>query len=313
MKNPRPGSVDPESLTVRQLRGLIALDEERHFGRAADRLGTTQPSLSQMIGRLEDTVGAALFTRRPAIRPTHAGRRFLPEVNEALRHLERGLDEVRRAREGHTGRLVVSYASSAMVSPFPAILRAFRQKYPDVRVQLRRGSSASIPGSLEPDEHIGVARLRDPPEDLRAEVIIDEPFVVALPSDHALASRTRVEPGSLAGERIVHFPRAESPELHDDLVRTYLGAGVEPEVGLEAEEWIMVVGLVAAGLGIALVPASFADITWRGVVYRPISPAAPRSVVVVCHPSTAEAPVVREFMRALEDGRGGKRSPIPIP
>ncbi len=292
-----------ESLTVRQLRALLVLDRERHFGRAATGMGVSQPSLSQMIRRIEGELGTALFKRTPGIEPTWAGRRFLPQVSRALDRLERGLGEIERARQGHTGRLIVSFASSAMISPFPDILRAFRGDFPDVDIQLRRTSSAAIPDGLEVDDHVGIGRFGRLPPDTRSETIVDEPFSVALPADHRLAARQSIDLGALDGERLIHFPRSESPALHDDLLAAYRDAGVAPNIVLEAQEWITIVGLVAAGLGVSLVPAGFESVAWGRVVYRPLSPPTPRSVVAACHPSTAESPVVGQFMKAVRASR----------
>ncbi|MDX1392822.1 MAG: LysR family transcriptional regulator [Gemmatimonadota bacterium] len=292
-----------DSLSVRQLRALITVDDERHFGRAAARLGTSQPSLSQMIRRIEDVVGSPLFTRRPDVRPTAAGDVFLPTARLALDRLESGMADVRRVRRGDTGRLTISFASSAMASPFPLILQRFRARWPDVEVRLRQQSTSLIPESLSADHHVGVGRFGATLPDGRCEVIVDEPFVVVVPETHALASRATVPLSALSGARLVHFPRDESPGVHDELLAAFRAAELEPEIAVEAPDWLTIVGFVAAGSGVAVVPGGFESVRWGSLAYPSIEPPAPRSRVVAVHPRTAGSPVVRAFMDAVRAAR----------
>jgi len=289
-----------ESLTIRQLRALSVLDEERHFGRAAARLEISQPSLSQLVGRIEGVLGADLFVRRPRVTPTGAGDLFLPRVHEALARLAGGARDVDDLMEGRSGRLAIRFASSALVSPFPAVLRAFRQLHPGIRIDLLKGSSATILESLEGDE-VGVVRRGPRGIPPGAVVLTDEPFVLALPHDDPLLDADVVDLARLRNQPFVHFPRRESPDLHDEIARVCSNAGFEIAVALEATEWLTILGLVGAGLGVALVPASFRTLRWGEVAYRPLGEGAPRSAVIASHRPDAASAALGLFMTTARD------------
>lgn len=286
-----------DTLTGRQLAALEALDQERHFGRAAARLGVTQPSLSQLVARIEDELGTPLFTRRPRVAPTEAGERFLPQARHALRALERGVEDVERLARGAAGRLDISFASSAMLSPLPETLRRFRAARGDVDLRLRRGSSGSILETLAPDGHVGVLRYDDgDPGDGFVHVTLHvEPFVVALPAGDTRGGRS-VRLDALADDAFVSFPHPESPNVHDHLFGRCRAAGFEPRVAVEADDWLTILGLVDAGFGVALVPDGFRTISWGGVTYARLAPPAPESRVIVCHRVTARSPLVARFL-----------------
>ncbi len=287
-----------DSLTGRQLRTLVTLADEGHFGRAANRLGVSQPSLSQLVRRIEIGLGEALFTRRPTVGLTPAGERFVSQARRALGALERGLEEVDRLRSGAAGRLDITFASSTVLSPLPALLRRFRTECPGVDVRLRRGSSGSILEALSADEHVGVLRYdeEDPDEGFRSIPVHVEPFVAALPATHPRAGEDPIELSCLANESFVSFPCAESPRIHEHLVGRYRSAGFVPRVVVEVDDWLSVLGLVDAGLGVALVPQGFRAVTWGGVVYAGLAEPAPASRVLVCARVTATSPVVERFL-----------------
>lgn len=286
-----------DQLTGRQLQALAALDEERHFGRAAARLGVSQPSFSQLVRRVEDEIGTPLFTRRPRVAPTEAGERFIPQTHHALAALARGFDGVERLARGAAGRIDVTFASSAMLSPFPDVLRRFRAGCPDVDLRLRRGSSGSILETLGADAHVGVLRYGDgdPGRDFRCISLHAEPFVVALPAGDRREGR-KLALATLAADAFVSFPRVESPHVHDHLFDRCRAAGFEPRVTVEADDWLTILGLVDAGLGIALVPDGFRAISWGGVTYARLTSPAPESRVIACHRTTAEFPLVERFL-----------------
>jgi len=289
-----------QGLTVRQLEAFVVTAEELHFGRASVRLEISQPSLSQLIGRIEETVGAELFQRRPRVRLTEAGLLLLPQVRGALQALERGVASVAELATGVAGTLTIRFTSSALVSPFPRILRRFRSRFPAIRVDLQKSSSASIAADLDVDE-IGIAR--HPPHDLPPVFtsLVDEPFVLALPPEHPFVSRSCIALEALADEPFVHFPRHEAPALHEEIRRSCLAAGFELTVVLEATEWLTIVGLVRSGPGVAFVPASFQTLKWGGVEYRPLGPGAPTSSVVVRHRPHSTSPAVKHFMDVVRD------------
>lgn len=288
--------MDP--LTIRQLEGFVAAAEEMHFGRAAARLGISQPSLSQLIGRVEDVLAVKLFDRRPTIRLTEAGVLMLPQVREALQALEHGVQGIHELTSGRSGHLRIRFSASVLPSPFPDILRQFRRDFPLVKVTLVKRSSASIKQDLSDDE-IGVGRYPPDHRPPHSVLLVDEPFVVALPSGHPLLNKSQIDLAQLRDEAFIHFPRHESPALHDEIQHACRAKGFTPRIVLEATEWLTIMGLVRSGLGLALVPASFESLHWGGAEYRPLAGDAPSSVVVAWHKPQTASPTTSHFMNAV--------------
>src|SRR5215216_1274671 len=138
-----------ENIELRHLRYFLALAEELHFSRAADRLGIAQPPLSQQIQRLEEMLGVKLFVRRPKVRLTEAGEALLIVARRALAQAEQGFEDVRRAGRGEGGTLVVGFATSTLLGPLPGIIRVYRRRYPNVRLSLRELSTAEQQKALD--------------------------------------------------------------------------------------------------------------------------------------------------------------------
>ncbi|MGI5154586.1 LysR family transcriptional regulator [Microbispora sp. CA-102843] len=180
-------------LPLAQLHAFVVLAEELHFGHAAARLGIAQPPLSQQIRRLEDKVGHALFTREPGrVSLTSAGRELLPAARRALTDLADGLAAARALGSGRSGRLRIGFAASLALTVLPGLLRAFRERFPDVRLDIHEMTTAPRIAALR-DKAIDVGLLREPPADdaageLAFRTVLTEPFVAVLPSAHPLAA-----------------------------------------------------------------------------------------------------------------------------
>jgi len=266
----------------RYLRSFVALAETLHFGQAAQRLGIAQPPLSNQIKRLEKRVGTPLFARRPAVALTRAGEAFLEHARRAVGAADRGVEEARRVGRGESGRLILGFAASTILSPVPLLTRRFLDERPEVDLVLREIPSARQYEALKQCE-IDIAVLREPQADPEIEIapILSESFVLALPANHRLRSTRSVGLRVVAGEPFVHFPRHVAPGLYDKVTLLCREAGFTPRVRQEALEWLTIVGLVEAGLGVSLVPASFARLRWGGVRYVSLRSAA-RTVTAVC-------------------------------
>jgi DNA-binding transcriptional LysR family regulator len=267
-------------MELRHLRAFVAVAEELHFGRAARRLGVAQPPLSQLIRRLERDLGVALFTRtNRRVALTEAGAVLLPEARRIARDAEAAVDLVRRAQRGEVGRLTLGFVGSATDAVLPAILRAYRAECPEVMLDLRQLTSTEQAAALRAGAL--TAGLLRPPLDpthaaaLAGETLLREPLVVALPHDHRLAGRGRVALKDLAGEPWILYPRERQPATYDQILAACRRAGFAPRVVQEAVEMQTIAGLVAAGLGVSLVPASVAGLRPAGVVYRPLPYPAP--------------------------------------
>lgn len=293
-------------IDLRQLRQFVAVAEEGHFGRAAERLGMAQPPLSQAILRLEQQVGHALFTRRPRVRLTAAGEVLLGTARRTLAQVEAGVDAARRAGRGEAGRLTIGFAASVLPGVLPGIVRAYRDAYPGVELRLRELATAAQADALR-DGSIDVGFLRQPAEDaeLACEPLLREPFAAVLPPGHPLGAARRVRLGALAGEPFVLFPRAVAPTLHDQVNALCAAAGFAPRIVQEAQEWLTIVGLVEAGLGVSVVPASFRRLRWGGVVYRPLTPTGAATVVSLCWRRADLSPTAAAFVQTARARMAG--------
>lgn len=290
-------------IELRHLRYFLAVAEELSFSRAAERLNMAQPPLSQQIQRLEALVGHELFERRPRVRLTAAGEALLPAARRTLAQVEQGVEATNRAARGEVGLVTVGFAASMILSVIPPVVRAFRKRFPAVDLQLREMSSAAQVAALR-EGQIDAGFLREPapvdPE-IRCEAVGEEAFVAVLPPEHPLARRQEVALASLANEPFVHFPRPVAPGLYDRILALCQEAGFRPRVVQEAQEWLTIVGLVEAGVGVSLVPESFQKLKWGEAVYRPLGNAIRKSPITLCWRAGGERPVVQAFLRTARE------------
>ena len=270
-------------MELRHLRYFVAVAEARHFGRAAERLNMAQPSLSQQIQRLEDELGVALLNRekRP-VELTEAGKAFLEEARLTLAQADRAAETARRAARGSIGRITVGTVASAAFDTLHRVLRLYRECFPEVRLTVRELSSPEQVRALE-QRQIHVGFLRPPTKEhwLRSLTIAREDYVIALPGDHPLALRKRVALADLNGESLVLFARTEAPGFYDQIIELCRRAGFEPSAYQEASQTDTIIALVAAGLGVTVMPDSVRRLNIAGVVYRPIVEAMPKAELCV--------------------------------
>ncbi len=261
-------------MELRHLRYFLAVADEGNFTRAAARLGIGQPPLSQQIRDLENEIGAQLFHRVPhGAELTTAGTAFLNEARVALASAEKAKLAARRAARGETGRLALGFTASSAFNPIVSgTIRRFRAKWPEVELFLMEMNTNLLMERLVRGE-LDAAFIRPGLEDaanMRMKRLADEPMLTALPGNHELAALERVPLSALAGEPFVLFPRMVGLSLYDDIVAACRDAGFEMNVTQEAPQMPSVVNLVAANLGVSIVPASIAQIRLGGVTYRPI-------------------------------------------
>lgn len=266
-----------ERLELRHLRYFIAVAEELHFGRAARRLGISQPPLSLQIQRLEAELGVKLFERtNRRVELTPGGKALLAEGRHVLTDFDKATDAARRAARGETGSLTVAFAASVMFLSLPRIIRRFRAQFPSVRLELRELPTGSQIVALRNNE-LDIGFLREPPTDadLTTETVMREELLLALSKRHVLASRKRLRLADVANEDFVLFPRDLAPGLHAHVLAVCAESGVHPRIVQTSRELYTTVSLVEAGLGVTIIPASVRQMGWRGVRYYPIrSPSA---------------------------------------
>jgi len=268
-------------MELRHLRYFTAVAEELHFTRAAARLGIGQPPLSLQIQQLERELGTPLFLRLPrGIALTQAGEQFLADARAILADVERAVDTARRLGRGESGTITVGFTASAVFHPYlPRALRALRDRYPEVRLQLRESNTRALLHDLRAGG-VDVAFVRPPyllDAEFAVERVLDEPMLLALPPDHALCRHRAVPMRALAEEDFVLYPRPIGAGLYDAIMDACQRAGFTPRVVQEAPQIASIVSLVAAGMGVALVPAAMRHMGAEGIAYRPIRGDAPHA------------------------------------
>ncbi|MHC5932972.1 LysR family transcriptional regulator [Nostoc sp.] len=269
-------------MELRHLRYFVTLAEELHFGRAAERLHIAQPPLSQQIRQLEKELGFELFHRtKRNVQLTEAGQVFLGEVQQIMRQLQQAIEVGRQTSRGEIGQLVVGFVSSAAYNILPTILRTFRSSVPGVSIELHELTTDQQLEWLR-EGRMDVGFLRPPVEENRfsCETIFQEPLMVALPEAHLLASQSNVCLTSLANEPFILFPRILAPGLYDLIISLCQQAGFSPKVAQEAIQMQTIVSLVAAEMGVAIVPASLQNLQRIGVVYKTLQEPMPKVAIV---------------------------------
>lgn len=260
-------------MEFRHLRYIIAVAEEGHITRAAERLGIAQPPLSRLIKSIEQEIKVQLFRRVPrGVELTDAGRTFLDGARATFANLDRTLESAQRTARGEEGRISVAFTSSVAFHPLvPRIIREFREAFPQVAVTLAEGSRAELIEWIESDRldaafvRMDVAKL----EALLIHPLLEEPLVVALPKGHALArGRARaVVPLKRFSDETFIVNRPHGP-MRNTVFAACGASGFSPRVAQEAPNVVATLPLVAAGIGISIVPACLQHLNIRGVVYR---------------------------------------------
>ena len=270
-------------MELRHLHYFMAVAEELNFSRAAERLHIAQPPLSQQIRQLEAELGFQLFHRtKRTVRLTEAGIVFFIETQKIMRQLENAIQIGRQTSRGELGQLAIGFASSAVHNVLPTILQAFRTEIPSVKLQLRELTTDQQLEWLQ-QGRIDIGFVRPPVEEdgLSSEVIFSEPLILALPETHAFCSQELVSLRSLSQEPFILFPRSLAPGLYDPIISLCQQAGFSPILAQEATQMQTIVSLVAAQMGIAIVPASMQNLQRSGVVYKLLQETTPMVAIAL--------------------------------
>ncbi|WP_436804601.1 LysR family transcriptional regulator [Sphingomonas sp. DT-51] len=286
-------------MELRHIRYFLAIAEERHFTRAAQRLGIAQPPLSQQIKDLEREIGAALFHRVPhGAELTAAGATFRERVQAVPRLVADAVAEARRAARGEIGSIRVGFTGSAAFNHrVPAAIRAFRRAYPSVELALMEAHSNALVAWLR-EGTIDLAFLRPEAiarDGLTLHPIATEPMIAALASSR-MPHAAPIRLAELAHDPFVMTPRALGPTLYDATVAACREAGFEPISGQSAPQVASVLALVAAELGVALVPASMRDTPLKGVTYHDLLDSTASAALALATRRDERAPAVAAFV-----------------
>lgn len=294
-------------LSLTRLRVLVEVINRGSFSGAADALSYTQSAVSQAIARLEAETGTPLVIRdRRGVRPTAAGATLAGHADAIFAHVEAAEDELAALLGLRAGRLRVASFPSAGATLMPQAVATFRRRHPHIELSLAEGEPEDIAPRLRAGE-FDLALLFVFPESndvtegaLAVTHLFDDPLQVALPSGHRLAKRHPLTLADLSEEDWVQTSAASPCARH--VVRSCLAAGFEPRVSFESDDYATVQGLVAAGVGVALVPRLALGAPHSGVVVRPLDPTSPTRRVVVAVPSgPGAAPAARSMVRVLVD------------
>lgn len=261
------------NIELSHLRYFIAVAEELHFGHAAARLNISQPPLSQQIQILEQQIGARLFARtNRSVSLTEAGRQFLADSRQILSQVDDAAARAARLHHGETGELRIGFTSSApFIKAVSDTLSTFRRRYPDVHIQTRETNTREqiVPlneGALD----LGLMRNTHLPDTLVWERVLREPLLAMVPRDHPLASQTCVSLRELAREPFVFFDPHVGTGLYDDILGLMRRYDLTPAITQEVGEAMTIIGLVAAGLGVSILPASFRRVQLLEMCWLPI-------------------------------------------
>jgi DNA-binding transcriptional LysR family regulator len=254
---------------LRRLRYFVAVAEELHFGRAARLLNVSQPPLSVQIRTLEREIGTPLLIRtQRRVELTEAGRVLLDEARRLLDQAEAAVVHARRAAEGAVGRLAIGFVSTVDYSILPPLVRRFRHKHPGISLKLLELTGDRQQALLQSGElDLGLSILPSPAAGLAKRPVFREPLIAAVPASHPLAGRRRTALRSLAAGPFIQFPRELAPGLYDLAIAACQKAGFTPHLAQEAIQMQTILGLVAAGLGVALVPRCMSKLQRPDVRY----------------------------------------------
>ncbi len=303
-------------IDLRAWRQFVAVAEELHFGRAAQRLHMTQPPVTQAIAQLEKTLGVVLFDRtRRRVALTPAGEALLPDVRELLARAQALPARARAAAAGQVGRVRIAFVSTVGFEQLPDWVREFRVLCPEVALELVEATGDVQLEAFARGEIDAGLMLHSPgaaPPGLARLAVSQEPLVLALPQRHALASAEKLPLAEVLAEPLVIFPRRIVPSLHDAVFALYHAAGRAPQLAQEAIQMQTIVNLVSGGIGVAWVPESVTQFRRAGVVYRgadefaPVgrrraAPVLPRCETSLVWPAEASNPALERFIAFVQE------------
>ncbi|MBR0828639.1 LysR family transcriptional regulator [Bradyrhizobium manausense] len=289
-------------MELRHLRYFVAVAEELHFGRAALRLHISQPPLSAQIAALEEEIGAQLLDRdRRHVKLTEAGRRFLQEARATLEQAERARDVARRAQNGELGEIRIGlYGSAPLTRGVSEALAGFRAEFPGIALLLHDLDSAQQIEHLQSRAlDVGFIRQHRPPAlsaPFECFEVVREALQVLLPIGHALASEdTPLAIDRLANEPFVFLARSLRSMLHEQIYSICAASGFVPKVTQEATSNAMVLGLVAAGFGLSILPSASCRMGSGRIVTRPLDAPNRMTSCWLIHSGETARPLVRHF------------------
>ncbi|GGC58557.1 LysR substrate-binding domain-containing protein [Undibacterium terreum] len=289
-------------MELRHLRYFVTVAEELHFTRAAERLHIGQPPLSQQIQALEQEIGVQLLERSKRwVRLTPAGKSFLEDARKILALSEQAGQTARRAGRGEIGELRIGFTpSTPFTEIFPAVINLFRTEFPQVTLGLREMPTMRQLAAIE-ERQLDLGFIRptevEVGKTISLTVLSSDPLMLVMPAKHRLAGHKSVPFEELAAESFIMYPHQVGTGLSRQVQRLCREAGFEPRIAQEAQEASTIIGLVAAGCGISILPESFRKIRLEGVTYRPMAGKSSRTALMLATLAAENNVITDAFLR----------------
>jgi DNA-binding transcriptional LysR family regulator len=295
------------------LRSFIAVAEELHFGRAARIVHLSQPALSLQISGMEQELGVQLLIRnRRKTELTPAGRVFLGEAREVVQRTDEAIALTRRAALGQVGTLRIGFISTAAAILVPPLVKRFRERYQHVELDLRNVLTRDQLTQLQENRlDVGFLRLPLPtPPEIRTRVIHREPFVLLMPASHPLAAKKNLQLAECQEADFVVYTRKMAPGFHDQSMNILHRNGITPHVVQEAAEMYTLMSLVAAGMGIAIVPSSIQLHHADNVVVRELPDEKSRSEIAIAWNKDRVSATTQLFLQMAFEGSRSRKAKL---
>jgi len=296
-----------DAIDVRQLRYFLAVAEELHFGRAALRLHISQPPLSRQIRQLEEQLGVDLFIRqRSGIAPTPAGLALMPEARRVLAQMEKAIAAARGAGGADGGQFVMGFTTVFDRSAMPDVTAPLRQRFPHTRLVVKGKHSISLVRDVSNGNmDVAFIGLHTETAGLQTETVHHERLLVALPAHHRLAGKRAIGYDDLTGVPMFWFERRLNPGYYDHCAAYFASIGFTPQAIAEPADHHILLGQIAAGTGVALIPASLRKVKYQGVVFRELKKRHQGLTmgVAVCYLASNDSPVLRSFLALVRKSR----------
>lgn len=291
-------------MELRHLRYFVAVAEELHFTRAADRLNMAQPPLSQQIHQLECELGVQLFFRtKRQVELTAAGKSFLKNVYKILNDIEKACDSAQRAQRGEIGKITMGFTGTATFDILPNLLQSYRTRFPLVDLTvLQLSTTDQIHSLLNREINVGIlcAPIENP--ELQIEIIRQEPFIIAMSENHPLASKSGpIELQELSRELFIMTPRKAGQIYYDTVINVCHNAGFSPNITQEVHELQTIISLVAARMGVALVPCSTQSLQIKGIVYHQLKNSVSTLKTALAWRNDETSPFVHMFIALAKE------------
>jgi DNA-binding transcriptional LysR family regulator len=303
-------------MELRHLEYFVAVAEELNFTRAAERLSMAQSPVSEQVRKLERELGVTLFNRTTrSVELTPAGRIFYDRAKPVLTGARNAANSARLAGQGRLGRLALGFGGSTTYELMPQLIRAYKQRFPGVTLEVRSDllTPVQVAGLL--DDTISVGLLRPPvnADELVVEIMREEPLVALLPVTHPLASRVDLDLFDLRDEDFISYPSSPPASVFLTATAACQQAGFTPRVHQEVADTSSLVALVAAGLGVALAPASIRHMRIPGATHRPLRGPAPTMTLALAYKAGPVPPVVRGYLETARSVFRTQRSIAAVP